>query len=114
MSDISANAMLITVHGRESLSIPYKNYAKNSQGRETQIDISAWDIYFEVPTANIRKKLVADPGDLKGLLVYLTREEVVTLSTTASAFACINETNPLFPDVEWEGKIQRVGYVGAP
>ena len=109
--EVSSDANLISVHGREGLNLPYTRFSKSSTGRETQVDISGSTIFFEVPAANIRVQLVANPGDALGLLIRLTRAQVVTLPTTPSDFAVIDETVTLYPDVEWEGKIQRVGYV---
>ena len=111
MAEVSADTTLIKVHGREGLSIPYTRYQKSATGRETKIDISASIIWFEVPAANIRVQLVPNPDDLEGLLIRLTRDQVETLPTTATVFAVIDETIPDYPDVEWEGKIQRTGYV---
>lgn len=112
MADVSKDATLIQVHGREGLNIPYTRYQKTATGRETQVDISGSDIFFEVPGATppLRVQLVANPGDAKGLLIQLTRDQVETLPTTQTVFAVIDETGTI-PDVEWEGKIQRTGYV---
>jgi hypothetical protein len=108
------NKDLITVHGREALNLPYTRFKKNATGREEQVDISASDIFFEVPASNLRKKLIVDPADPMGLLIQLTRAEVATLLTTESDFALVDETVVNVPDVEWTGKIKRIGYVGAP
>jgi hypothetical protein len=114
MAEVSKDASLIQVHGREGLNIPYTRYQKSATGRETQVDISASDIYFEVPAAHLRVKLVANSADLKGLLIQLTRTQVASIPITATDFAVIDETNASIPNVEWEGKIQRIGYTGAP
>jgi hypothetical protein len=114
MADVSKDAQLITVHGREGLSIPYTRFTKSATGREAQVDISESTIWIEIPAARIRKQLVANPGDSKGLLILLTRTEVEKIPTKATDFAIIDETVPSIPDVEWEGKIQRTGYVGEP
>lgn len=114
MADVNKDATLITVHGREGLNIPYTRSKKSSTGREEQIDISASVIWIEIPAASLRKQLIANPGDPLGLLIRLTRAEVETLPITAVDFAVIDETVSDVPDVEWTGKIQRTGYVGAP
>ncbi len=114
MAEVNKDANLIKVHGREGLNIPYTRFQKNSAGREIQIDISESTIYFEVPAADLRILLVANTADPLGLLIRLTRAQVETLPTTATTFAVVDETNALYPDVEWEGQIQRTGYVGAP
>lgn len=113
MAEVSKDATTIKVHGREGLNIPYTRYQKSATGRETQIDISGATIFFEVPSADIRVQLVANPSDPLGLIVRLTRAQVETLLTTASDFIVIDESG-VVPNVEWSGKIQRIGYVGAP
>lgn len=114
MADISQDGTLITVHGREGLNIPYVRFQKETTGRETQIDISASDIYIEIPAADLRVKLVTNPQDDKGLIIRLTRDDVEKIPIIPSDFAVIDESNADYPDVGWEGKIKRVGYVGAP
>lgn len=114
MAEVNKDASLITVHGREGLNIPYTRFRKTPTGREEQIDISGSTIYFEVPAADIRKQLVADPADPLGLRIRLTRAEVETLPITESDFAVVDETVMDVPDVEWTGKIKRVGYIGTP
>lgn len=107
--EISDEANLISVHGREGLYIRYKRKSEDEDGVITQDDISESTIYFEVPRAPIRKLLISDPDDALGLLITLTREEVATLSSSPMTFATVDETGVL-PEVEWEGKIVRTGY----
>lgn len=114
MADVNKDASLISVHGREGLNIPYTRFKKNATGREEQVDISGSTIFFEVPAAHLRKQLIADPGNPLGLLIQLTRTEVGTLPTQESDFAVVDETVADVPDVEWTGKIKRVGYTDAP
>jgi hypothetical protein len=114
MADVSKDANLITVHGREGLSIPYTRYQKSATGREVQVDISASVVFIEIPAAGLRVQLFPNPGDSKGLLIRLTREQVELIPAKETAFAVIDETVPSVPDVEWEGMIKRTGYVGAP
>lgn len=113
MAEINQDASLIEVHGRGGLNIPYTRYQKSPQGREEQIDISASTIYLEIPSIHLRKRLVANPSDPKGLVLKLIRTEVERLPKVASDFAVIDETGDV-PNVEWEGKIIRTGYVGDP
>lgn len=114
MADISKDSLLITVHGRDSLSVPYTRYGKSAVGRETQIDIRNSIIYFEIPAAGIRKQLAVNAADAKGLLIQLTRTEVEKIPLEPTPFAVVDETVTAYPKVEWTGKIQRTGYVGAP
>lgn len=114
MVDVTKDANLITVHGRESLNFPYKRFKKSATGREEQVDISDSTIYFECPAAGLRVQLVADPGDAKGLLVRVPRTDVEKIPTSEVPFAVVDETVAAYPDVEWEGKIKRIGYVGTP
>lgn len=114
MADVTKDATLITVHGREGLNIPYTRSKKSTTGREEQVDISASLIWIEIPAASLRKQLIPNPGDPMGLLIRLTRAEVETLPIKPTDFAVIDETVTEVPDVEWTGQIQRVGYVGAP
>ena len=107
------NQTLITVHGREGLLLPYTKFTKTTTGREEQVDISNSVIYIEIPAANLRKLLVPNPSDEMGLLIKLLREEVESLPKTQSEFVVIDETGEV-PNVEWIGKIERVGYTGAP
>lgn len=113
MAEVNQDATLIEVHGRAGLAIPYTRFKKNAQGRDEQIDISTSTIYIEIPAIKLRKLLVANTADPMGLLLELTRSEVEKLPVTASPFAVIDETTDI-PDVEWEGKIVRTGYIGDP
>jgi hypothetical protein len=113
MSEVSKDAKLITVHGREGLNIPYTRYQKSATGRETQVDISGATIFFECLAAMLRVQLIPNPNDPMGLLIQLTREQVATLPTVASEFVVIDES-AVVPNVEWEGNIQRVGYTETP
>ena len=100
----------IVVHGRGSLSLPYQ--VKNATG--TRVDISGWNIIFEVDGVPISTALVADPNDAQGLLIELTRAQIATLKTKATRFAVIDVRNETKPVVLWEGTIRRSGYAGDP
>jgi hypothetical protein len=113
MSHVSKDAKTIVVHGREGLNIPYTRYLKSPAGREQQVDISGMTIFFEVPGAHLRLQLIPNPSDAMGLLIQLSRAQVATLPTIESDFIVIDES-AIVPVIEWEGKISRVGYVGAP
>lgn len=112
MSNQTVTASSITVHGRGSVVIDYK--VKDASG--TQIDISGWDIWFEVDGIPIRERLVPDEMDPKGLLIVLEREQVEMLETTASRFAVVDESSAISDvfRVLWAGTILRNGYVGEP
>lgn len=113
MAEVNQDASLIEVHGRGGLSIPYTRYQKNAQGRDEQVNISGSTIYIEIPAINLRKLLVPNAADPKGLLLEITRAEVEKLPVTPTPFAVIDETANI-PDVEWVGKIVRTGYIGDP
>lgn len=112
MSNQTVTASAITVHGRGSVVIDYK--VKNATG--AQIDISGWDVWFEVDGIPIRERLVADPADPKGLRIVLEREQVETLENSSRKFAVVDETNSASDiyRVLWAGTISRNGYVGDP
>lgn len=102
----------ITVHGRGSVIIDYM--VKDALG--TQIDISGWDIWFEVDGVPIREPLVPNPSDPLGKLIVLERDQVEILKTKPCAFAVIDEsqmTSDIYR-VLWRGTIVRDGYVGEP
>lgn len=104
----------IRVHGRGSLDIPYK--VEDASG--AQIDISQWEVYFEVDGLPnpIRERLSPDPNDPLGLRIVLERSQVEGLSRATRKFAVIDETNLVneLPVVLWSGTIRRDGYVGTP
>ncbi len=103
---------IIAVHGRGGLLLPYSRFVE-VDGVKTQVDISDHDIYVEIPSARIRKKLVIDPIDALSLRVLLTRTEVESIPPTPSPLIIIDETGEI-PIVDWESKVQRVGYKGDP
>jgi hypothetical protein len=97
----------ITVHGRESLVLPFK---------VTGQDISTWTVYFEVDGIPIREQFVADPNDATGLRLILERDQVELLKKSDCQFSVIDErdsANGIYI-VLWTGTIKRIGYVGAP
>jgi hypothetical protein len=104
----------IVVHGRGSVVIDFK--VKDAAG--TQVDISGWDIYFEVDglTAAIREPLVPDPDDALGQRIVLERDQVEMLKTTPTRFAVVDERLALEEVfiVLWDGTILRTGYIGIP
>lgn len=110
MADTTQN--YINVHGRAGLLIPYSRFI-TVDGEEVQVDISDFSIFIEIPAAHIRKALVANPQDSKGLRILLTRSEVETLPDRESPFVVIDETGDV-PLVDWTGMIRRTGYKGDP
>ncbi len=102
----------ITVHGRGSLVVEYK--VKNAAG--VQVDISGWQLWFEVDGVPIREALVADPNDALGKRIVLERAQVATLKTSDCKFSVIDETDAIndIYRVLWSGTIKREGYVGVP
>jgi hypothetical protein len=112
MSEISKDAKLIKVHGREGLNIPYTRYLKSATGRETQIDISCSTMFFECPAAHLRV-LIPNQDDDKGLLIQLNRDAGRPTTDHRLRLRC-HRREAAVPNVEWAGQIQRTGYVGAP
>ena len=104
----------ITVHGRGSLSLPYKVQTASGE----QVDIPDWVIYFEVDgnPYPIREPLVPDPNDPMGQRIVLERAQVAMLTKSPMRFSVIDETNieDDLPYVLWAGTIKRTGYVGEP
>lgn len=96
---------LIQVHGRSALELPIT---------QTGVDLSTLVLFFECPSARIRKALIAHPTYPKGRLISLTVAEVERLPTAAGLWCVRNETDPARPVVYFEGSIQRTGYVGVP
>ena len=111
--EINPETNIISVHGRECLKIPYSRWEGDGNNR-VQLDISASTIFLEIPAINFRTQLLVDPGDAKGLLIFMEREDVERLPTAPTPFAIVDETVEDQPDVEWEGRIYRRGYKGAP
>lgn len=109
---INPDTNAITVHGRESLMLPYTRFS-NDEPREQQ-DISAATMFIEIPGAGIRKQLVPNSADAKGLLILLTRAEVERIPTTPSAYILLDETDEDHPILELSGDITRTGYKGEP
>jgi hypothetical protein len=111
----STDENLIYVHGRASLKIPYSRWAVNNAGVETKVDISSAVIFIEVPAANMRRRLLPNPEDSTGLLIFLSREDVEKIPNKPCAFAIIDETSGGdMADLDWTGEIVRTGYKGAP
>ncbi len=108
MANQTVTDKTITVHGRGSLIIDYK--VKDSTG--DQVDISAWDLYFEVDGIPIREPLVSDPADPLGQRIVLERVQVAELATTPKKFVVVDETNSAddIYIVLWSGTIWRDGY----
>ncbi len=104
---------VISVHGRESLNIPYSRWTGEGEDR-TQIDISGSTIFIEILAAHIRTQLLSDPGDALGLRIFLSRDVVEDLPTTPTPFIIVDETDVDAPEVEWEGRLVRRGYKGDP
>jgi hypothetical protein len=71
-------------------------------------------MYIEIPAANIRKRLISNLFDPKGLTIFLTREEVSRISIRPTPYIILDETNPALPVVELESHIYRTGYTEVP
>lgn len=114
MSNQTVTADKITVHGRGSVIIDYK--VKDADG--IQIDISGWDIWFEVDglTVPVKEKLQPDPSDPLGQRIVLEREQVSYLKVSPTKFALVDESSKAVGvyRVLWNGMINRDGYVGEP
>lgn len=104
----------ITVHGRGSVIIDYK--VKDGNGN--QLDISGWDLWFEVDGLSepIKESLVPDPSDPLGQRIQLEREQVELLKLQPTKFALIDESQSSIDvyRVLWNGTINRDGYLGPP
>lgn len=110
--NIDPNTKTVAVHGREALDLPYTRWSNAEP--PVQIDISASTMFIEIPGANIRKALVPNPADPKGLRIFLTREEVAFIPTRPTPYVLIDETNDDSPFIEMEAKIYRTGYTQEP
>lgn len=111
MSQLNADNSTISVHGREALVLPYSRW-QMLNGVKTQVDISASTLFIEIPGVHLRVALQANPADSKGKLIHLTRVMVELLPASPVPFIIIDET--VEPNVEWQGRIQRTGYIGDP
>jgi hypothetical protein len=104
----------ITVHGRGSVIIDYK--VRDALGN--QLDISGWDLWFEVDglTEPIKEALVPDPSDPLGQRILLERKQVELLKLQPTKFALIDESASIGDvyRVLWNGTINRDGYLGPP
>ena len=112
MANLIVTKNSIEVHGRGSVIIPYKVRSPDGE----QLDISAWDLVFEVDGVPIREALSPDPQDPLGKLIKLERTQVETLSRSPLNFAVIDETlasQDTFT-VLWDGTIRYTGYRGSP
>jgi hypothetical protein len=78
------------------------------------MDISGATMFIEIPAANLRKQLVANGADPKGLRILLTRDEVGLIPTIPTPYILIDETDLIHPVLELEGKIYRTGYTNEP
>jgi hypothetical protein len=87
MSNQTVTADEIIVHGRGSLSIPYKVMSGS-----VQVDLSTYSLFFEVNGALIRVALEVDPNDALGKLIVLHRTDVEKLKTVPLSFALVDET----------------------
>jgi hypothetical protein len=111
MSNQTVTADEIIVHGRGSLSIPYKVMSGS-----VQVDLSTYSLFFEVNGAAIRVALEVDPNDALGKVIVLHRTDVEKLKTVPLSFAVVDETGIVggLPRVLWDGKISRDGYIHSP
>ena len=109
---INEDTNVVSVHGREALDLPYTRWTRDTVSE--QVDISDAVIFIEIPAAGIRKRLIANPADTRGLRIYLTRAEVALIPTTATPYILIDETDEQFPTLELEGRIYRTGYTQEP
>lgn len=104
----------ITVHGRGSVIIDYK--VKDANG--IQVDISQWNLWFEVDglSAPIKEPLVFDPNDPLGQRIVLERKQVELIKLQPTKFALIDQSleNSDIYRVLWNGMINRDGYLGTP
>ncbi len=112
--NINPDTNAISVHGREALNLPYKRWATEENGTRVQLDIGDATMFLEVPGARLRRQLLVDPTDAKGLRIYLNREDVERLLAVDTPYIIVDETDETFPLVELEGSIIRTGYKGAP
>ena len=82
---------------------------------DEEADLSALDLYFECPKAGFvgqsAVKLIPDPQNAKGQLIFLTLEQVEKLPSREAEFA-IRDLTGAEPGVIVAGLIQRVGFVG--
>ena len=109
---IDPTTKTVSVHGREALDLPYTRWSNDEES--VQIDISASTMFIEIPGANIRKQLITNPADPKGLKIFLTREEVAHIPIRPTPYVLIDETNEDSPFIEMEAKIFRTGYTHEP
>ncbi len=109
---IDPETKTVSVHGREALDLPYSRWTSGDV--VVQLDISDADMFIEIPAANLRKKLVVNPADTKGLRIFLTRAEVALLPQVPTPYILIDETDIDQPILELEGKIYRTGYTNQP
>lgn len=106
--DVQGN---INVHGRAGLSIPIKRYTDATQ--TTQIDISGDTLTFEVEgTPPIVIALIPDPGDVKGLLLYVPNLKTAGLLVTPDnpLDFVIRDASGASPVVRWRGQLLISGW----
>lgn len=91
-------------HYQEGIKVPVRDVDVNG----TAIDISAKTWKFK--TATFSKTLVADPNNVKGLLLVLTKEEIqANIPSGGCDFIIVDETaDP--DDVRHEGRIVPRGW----
>ncbi len=111
---INPETNAISIHGREALNLPYKRWATDEDGVRNQLDISESTMFVEIPGARLRRALIADTSDPKGLRIYLERADVERIPTVEGPYVILDETDPENPLVELEGSIIRTGYKGEP
>ncbi len=109
---IDPETKTVSVHGRESLDLPYSRWTSGDV--VVQLDISFATMYIEIPAANLRKQLIGNGADPKGLRISLTRAEVGQIPTVPTPYIIIDETDEDYPVLELEGKIYRTGYTNEP
>lgn len=104
----------ISVHGREALNLPYKRWVTEDDGTQTQLDLSTTTMFMEIPGAMLRRPLIADAGDPKGLRLYLERSDVERIPIVETPYILLDETDSANPFVELASTIIRTGYKGTP
>ena len=95
------------IHGRSAFraKMTYRDDATDAL-----VDLSQLVLFVEVAGGKIRKPLLAGAAPTERV-IYLTREEVATIPTSATQLTIIDETTPGDESVLGERMIQRVGYI---
>ena len=111
---VSNGNVLITVHGRGSANVGARfPEGKDADGNVTYLDVADKVIYFEIKGI-LRKPVDRVEGSPEWVYLKLSSPEVELFKEGTFPFIFRDETDPLYPNILWQGGIKQIGWEGVP